>query len=346
MLYDKIGILKLSTSAGKTLIAGMILKILNIPFLFIADKKGLIQQAWEEFTKVGLDCGICHSEKKIFKQSMCCTIGSISKINNLNEIKVLIFDECHHGGANQFQTFFSSFLPPIRIGLSATPEGNDPFKFALLKQFFGEIVYTVGVNELITEGFVAEPTIFFIRNKVKPEIDWNITEIKQVIENKNRNNIIKKIVNNNSDKHILILVNKQQHGEILNKLIDNSIYIDGRDSIKLRNEVKENIENGTQKIVIASGIFNEGISINSIEIIINASARKGRVEQIQKIGRGLRIKQGKTKVVMIDFEDNGNKILYKQHLTRKNEWKKEGFKNFKIVNESDIEDLDFTSFLD
>ena len=76
-LQNKIGIIKLPTSAGKTLIAAAILKAIGKPFLFLVNRKGLATQTWIEFNKMGLDCGVCHSETKVFKESMVATIGSV-----------------------------------------------------------------------------------------------------------------------------------------------------------------------------------------------------------------------------------------------------------------------------
>ncbi len=332
-LKNKIGIIKLPTSSGKSIIIAAILKILNMPFLLLVNKKGLADQLWNDFISFGINCGICHSEKKIFKDSMVCTIGSVYKIN-LENIKVVVVDEVHNSSASQFQDFFKKFLPPIRLGFSATPEGNSKYNFALIRQFFGEIIYTLSPKILLDKGIIAEPFIYFVNNICDPEINWPMTEQKQVIDNKNRNGIIADFVNNNKNYCFLILVERMEHGKILNNLIDDSVYLDGNDSIKRRNEIKNEMEDDVRKVVITTRIWNEGISVKAIQILINASARKSSIQSIQKLGRALRIKEGKTKTIIIDFNDFGNGFLNDQSHLRKKIWKKEGYKNIK-----DIEDL-------
>lgn len=345
ILKSKVGILKLPTSAGKSYISALILKWLNKPFLFLVNKKGLAFQTWKEFNRLGLDCGVCYSGKYVMKPSMVCTIGSIKRIKNLHEIKVLLIDETHRASSSQFQEFLKTFLPPIRIGLSATPEGNSKYKYSLIEQFMGEVSYTIKAKQLIDKKVIAEPFIFFVENFVNGELDWRLTEEKQIIKNEERNGLIAEFVNGNEGHCILVLVSRRDHGKSLQSLIPGSVYLDGEDSVKEREIIKDKMESGEQKVVITTGIFNEGISIKAIEVLINASARKSFIETIQKLGRALRIKDGKERSVIIDFEDNGNGFLKKQSMTRKSSWKKEGFTNIRMIKHSNLKHLNVKDIL-
>lgn len=344
-IKNKVGIIKLPTSAGKTLIAAAILKALNLPFLFLVNRKGLATQTWKEFGKMGIDCGVCHSEAKVFKESMVATIGSVHKIPTLDRERVLIGDEIHRFGSGQFQEFLKQFMPPYRIGLSATPEGNSPFYYAKVRQFFGDVIYSVPSTELISNGVIAEPHIFFVRNWVEPEHDWPMTEARQIVDNKNRNGIIRDFVHNHKDKCILILVTRIEQGKTLERMIEGSTYVDGSEPIKVRESIRAGMESGEIKTVISTSIFNEGVNIKAIQVLINASARKSVIDTIQKLGRSLRVKEDKFKSVIIDFQDNGNYFLERQSAKRKNIWKSEGFVKINLVTIEELMSLDVEKVL-
>jgi superfamily II DNA or RNA helicase len=276
---------------------------------------------------------------------MICTIKSVHRIRNLSEIKILLIDEVHRASSKTFQDFLKKFSPPIKLGFSATPEGNTKYNFALIRQFFGTIIYSINAKYLIKENKIAKPVIYFVNNISSPEINWPITEQKQIIYNKDRNNLIADFVNKNNDKCFLILVSRIEHGKILKEKIPNSVYLDGSDSVKHRDEIKNKMENGEVKVTITTNIFNEGISIKAIQVLINASARKSSIQTIQKLGRALRIKDNKKKSLVIDFQDNGNKFLYNQYEKRKNIWIKEGFDDINEVYDIDLLELDIETTL-
>jgi len=85
------------------------------------------------------------------------------------------------------------------------------------------------------------------------------------------------------------------------------------------------------KTLIASNIFNTGISINNIELFINASAGKSKIQTLQKIGRALRKAEGKKVATIIDFMDYGNKFLERHSNQRINLYKDAGFLDIVVV---------------
>ena len=102
----------------------------------------------------------------------------------------------------------------------------------------------------------------------------------------------------------MVLCNTQAlpQGREINSMIDGSVYLDGSSDNETRQEeyAKYAEENGI--IVIASaGIASTGLSIDRIFCLVLLDTGKSFVKCIQSVGRGLRKKGDKNKVIVIDI---------------------------------------------
>jgi superfamily II DNA or RNA helicase len=56
-------------------------------------------------------------------------------------------------------------------------------------------------------------------------------------------------------------------------------------------------------VIIASKVFKKGISINRLDLIIDAAGRKNREDAVQKFGRGVRRHKHKRGLIYLDISD-------------------------------------------
>lgn len=319
------GIIKAVTSSGKTEIIIAFLKIIKLPTLIIVNKITLAQQIQTRLQNAGLKCGLCYGKACQVEANTVTTIQSIKKVPDLYKYKMIIVDEVHNASANSYQDFLKSTNYSFIYGFSATPEGNDKFKFAKIQQYFGPVLTEIKASELMKEEVIARPEIKFIESECHPTLSWQSAQEKCVVNNEARNNKIIEIANSTSEP-TLILIRIIEHGENLKNKIPDSVFISGKDSAEERRDVIKKIENGEIKTVISSNIFNEGISINSIKVLIIASGGKSKIETLQKLGRALRTSKDKKKALIYDFFDRNNRFTEKHSLKRKYIYKKAGFK--------------------
>jgi len=142
-------------------------------------------------------------------------------------------------------------------------------------------------------------------DNLKDGIKYRIFFDECIINNTKRNETIKQLCENHSNKTILILVKYVKHGELLEQLIPNSKYLHGKISDKKREQMFEDFTDGSQKILISTiSIFEEGIDIPRLNIVINASAHKLERTSIQTLGRALRTHDSKDNAIYYDFFDN------------------------------------------
>lgn len=327
MLKTNTGIIKATTSAGKSFCISAYIRCSKLPTLIIVNKVTLAQQLRKGFLKDGIDCGINTGQGLIPGVCMVSTIQSIKKLTDLTKYKCLIMDEVHNGSAKVFQDFFGSISYPFKFGFSATPFNNNHFKYALIRQFFGSIIEEVGAEELMKNEVIAVPDITFIKIECKNTIDYPSAYQEAIVFNKSRNKKILELVEKHKGEQILILIRIIEHGEALKEFLQDAIFVNGKDtSPKERMRVIEEFEKGKIKIIISSDIFNEGISISNINVLIIASGGRSVVATSQKLGRALRITDTKKTASVYDFMDVGNKFTEKHSKMRSCIYKKIGFK--------------------
>jgi superfamily II DNA or RNA helicase len=126
----------------------------------------------------------------------------------------------------------------------------------------------------------------------------------------------------------------EKHGiplyeDIKAKAPDKNVYIvhGGVETLD-REDIRKNTELDANTIIVASyATFSTGINIPSIENIVFASPTKSKIRNLQSIGRGLRLKDGKTHLNLYDIADD---IQYK---SRKNHTLNHFVERIKIYSE-------------
>ncbi len=92
----------------------------------------------------------------------------------------------------------------------------------------------------------------------------------------------------------------------------------------LRTEAKD-----FQVLIGTYGLFSTGVDIPALDTVILAMSTKvdGDYDAtlIQSVGRILRLHNDKLRPVVVDLDDNLNKIMHRHHLSRMTVYKREGW---------------------
>lgn len=147
-------------------------------------------------------------------------------------------------------------------------------------------------------------------------------ESKLYVFNNIRNEMIVRHAIEND--HVLILYTRREHGEILERMIGEKIGIDkvkrvdGLDDGKTREEAKAFLEQHSKHVILASGIFKQGVDIPAINTLIIAGAGKGTTMVVQRFVRITRQHKasGKVKGKVIDYMDNFSSLSLRQSQKR------------------------------
>ena len=246
----------------------------------------------------------------------------------------VLVSNCHHIPSDTLSTVAMKCVNAYyRIGVSATPwrDTNDDIliEAALAKQNKEDYI---SASKLIELGYLVEPTIYFvpIKDKFKGK-NYQQVYNSAIVLNENRNKIIYKIAQKmyEKNKHILILFKQVNHGtEIalnLQKIISNKTHpikivnpknnkdvtimvkevelLSGSDDTIKRLAVFEAIRQGICRCLVASTIADEGLDLPILDTLILAGGGKSSTRAFQRVGRVLRLHEGKEKAIVFDFKD-------------------------------------------
>lgn len=251
-------------------------------------------------------------------------------IDYLNSIRVWIADECHSVGTPSYTTI-SSYLnnTTFRIGLSATTEREDGLTL-LIEALLGPKIASISEKRMINEGKIKEPRFEFIQspptyipaNLLKQDYNhfvYNKMYDWAIVNNDGRNRQAVEIVKSHLSQStfpIVLIVRKvgttskgtTSHADILQYLlkqegIDFSVIHGQTPKKELKTYLSDLAECKIRGIIAGPGIFKEGLSINTIGALVFMAAGSSSIEFIQRVGRALRLFEGKDNPVIYDFMD-------------------------------------------
>ena len=333
-LKQGMGIVKVATGGGKTVMICAALKAYDpILALVVANQINLVMQLKDRMISYGFDeskIGIIYGGEKDYKGKQF-VFSTIQSIMNYPEVykyaEVLIVDECKHTEASTYVELSKKTNALVKIGFDATPFTNeDQVIDWTIKKSIGDVIYEKTTRDLINMKILVRPLIGMLKveNESAKNLDYRKTYTQLIVMNDTRNNLIKKIVEKENGK-ILILIREIEHGRQLQKLIPDSTFLWGEiDSIERYREMQNFINSKEKYVLIGSTIFDEGIDFEKgIDAIVIASAGKGFRKVVQRLGRALR-PNGKGFITVYDFYDTGNKYLKNHSESRKVIYENEG----------------------
>ena len=333
------GRIVIATGGGKTLVALEILRQLGVKSLFVVNTKEALYDTYnmavsffgDENVKNGNISNYSKTRKVgdfLTLTTMAQIVANYKKANkDLSNVEAIVIDECHHSGATSWYESIMLSNSYYRFGLTATNFRTDGGSKLLLATT-GKTIVNINANTLQKLGYLVKADINIYELNEPKELDTPLKyhEIydKGIVYNDTRNNVIVDIVKRNLGKSILVVVEKIEHGIVLENLIKqitDCVYINGNS--KNREEIKKKFADGDIKVVIATRIYNESVDIPILEVVINASGGMSGIKVLQRIGRALRLNVNKQKSQIWDFLDNFNVKLQTHSYQRIKYMKKE-----------------------
>ena len=315
------------------MMAGCIAKFNVKPVCIFADKIGLCQQLKQEMEKfLGVEVGLVGDGIEDYKDITVISVQSADD-NYIKNAQMCLWDECHHLPASSLVSIANKCKNAYyRIGVSATPwrdAGDDLLIEAVLNKKKDAVI---NASMLIEMGYLVKPEIYFVPIKqVFKGKNYQDIYNKAIVENLDRNKIITKIAYNMyiRDKHILMLYKNIKHGEKLLDTVSKRIgekvkpftiknpktnkdvtvrvrnveLLSGNDDTVKRLAVFEAVKAGFCRCLIASTIADEGLDLPILDTLILAGGGKSSTRAFQRIGRVIRLHEGKTKGIVFDFTD-------------------------------------------
>jgi superfamily II DNA or RNA helicase len=243
------------------------------------------------------------------------------------QFNVIFGDEAHQFKAKSL-TGVMEKMDNIRyrVGTTGTLDNKKVHRL-VLEGIFGPVLKVTSTKALMDSGRLTTLNIMCVllkyneevrksrkNNTYQEEMDW-------LVQNEKRNKFIRNLAIKSSGNTLVLFQYVEKHGKILYELIKEKshenrkvFFVFGGTETSDREAIRHITEGEDDAIIIASyGTFSTGINIPSIENVIFASPTKSKIRNLQSIGRGLRLKNGKTKCNLYDLADDLHWKSWKNH---------------------------------
>lgn len=247
--------------------------------------------------------------------------------HNLPDYGILLVDECHHVGSSMYNRVFEELNAgktggAFALGLTATPWRPDDTD---LTDYFGQPRVSIDMVMGLKNNFLANVDYRMFTDN----IDWDSLKNiqgksfspkqinKTLFINQWDDAVVYKLRdawNEQPNPRAIVFCGTIEHAIIMRDKINSlgfckaeAIYSGATGgsfepmSQYKRNRILSDFADGMINVVCAVDIFNEGIDVPDVNIIVFQRVTHSRRIFIQQLGRGLRISEGKDKVIVLDF---------------------------------------------
>lgn len=360
------GIVVAATGIGKTYLAAFDSKDYK-RILFVAHREEILKQAEDSFKKVRQtdDTGFFYgNQKDSDKEATFALVQTLGKSEYLNEaffapdaFDYIIIDECHHATAKNYEAIRNYFKPKFWLFLTATPtrlDNEDVFEIANYNT-----VYEVCLQEAINKDWLVpfryygiyDDTINYDEIAMKNG-KYDQTELDKGLMIVKRADLVLKHYKKYNSKRAMGFCSSKAHAEYMadyfnkHKVSAVAVYSGEQGQMAMnRAEALEKLEKGELQVVFSVDMFNEGVDVPSIDMVLFLRPTESEVVFLQQLGRGLRKYKGKAYLIVLDFIGNYKKanlmpfLLGTKEYTEK-EKRKENPQNLELP-EGCLIDFDF-----
>lgn len=350
-LYFPRGILDCATNAGKNSMAALIMN--NLPkdesIIFMVSSTIIFKQALEFFQEVlgKEEIGQVGGGKVEFRRVTICMVktllnrakdsANVRKI--LKETRVLIVDESDEAGAKEYSKVLTYIGAGMRVFVSGTPLEAKKVNNMIAVGLSGLVLGKVTNRELIDAGHSQNPivNILFCDPKNAGFITYEEEKRKNLHLNRDRAEMVAKLIQKHSDKNIVVSYIETAHGYYMEEVakefnpnVDMAVIHGGSAN---RESALEDFKKGKISVLFTSMILKRGANIPNIEVLIMAQGGKSTITIKQLVGRAVRHDGKNSDVLVYDFYDHNSKHLSKHSRDRIRIYEKEGFDIVKHYHE-------------
>lgn len=325
MLEEGSGMSICATGAGKTIMCAalaMVLLMNKLQTIVIVPSSDLVTQTVEEFKDVLSNFDVTvgaysGGAKEIDNPIVVATWQSLQNAPHyMSSFQAFIVDEAHGAKANVIKQLITVHGKHIshRYGVTGTLPKPKTDQYDL-KLSIGKVLREVSASWLISQGYLSQLEIEpIITQDVDPGMPDYQSEKAYLSRDDGRLKALSRLIIGWCQEHgnTLVLVNSITQGQLLQKIIPDSVFLSGASGKDERQENYANYADKDDLIVIATfGIASTGISIDRIFCLVMIDAGKSFIKAIQSVGRGLRKKGDKS---FVHVKDVASKLKFsKKH---------------------------------
>lgn len=321
-------LLVLATGLGKTVVGGEVIRrhLESHPdarILVVAHMKELVEQLekalWRHLDKsVSTQVLTGDTRPTSFEGVTVATIDSVLGLVRTGwRPSLIMIDETHHvGETGMFAQLLDECQDARQFGVTATPWRGDKFD---ITSRFGEPSYSLGIAEGMADGYLAQVDYrMYVDNldwdfvRHASEHGYSIKELNKALFLPQRDEEIvdefRQAWREIRDPRAIVFCQTIEHAERMATLLagaDQSwrraSYLHSGLSRQQRQILLNAFRLGRVPIITCVDVFNEGVDVPDVNLIAFLRVTHSRRIFVQQLGRGLRLREGKESLKVLDF---------------------------------------------
>ncbi len=318
--WDK-GILKtllvLPTGCGKTIVFAKVTEecVRNGDRVLILAHRGeLLEQAADKIHKTtGLVCATEKSEESCLGSWFRIAVGSVQSLMREKRLSqfpedyfdTIIIDEAHHSISGSYQRILGHFPEAKVLGVTATPDRGD---MKNLGQVFGSLAYEYTLPKAIKSGYLSPIKALTIPLRMDlsgvgvQAGDFKSGDIATALDpylQQIADEMAQYCMDRKTVVFLPLVKTSQKFRDILNGKGFSAAEVNGES--RDRAEILSAFEDGTYNVLCNSMLLTEGWDCPAVDCIVVLRPTKVRSLYSQMVGRGTRLADGKTELLLLDF---------------------------------------------
>ncbi len=307
----------LPTGCGKTIVFAKVAEECvrqGNRVLILAHRGELLEQAADKIKKsTNLGCATEKAEQSCLGSWFRITVGSVQSMQREKRLSqfsddyfnVIIIDEAHHCISDGYQKVLQHFPSAKVLGVTATPDRGD---MRNLGEFFESLAYEYTLPKAIREGYLSPikamtiPLQLDLSGVSIQSGDFKAGDIATALDpylHQIADEMMKYCRDRKTVVFLPLVKTSQKFKEILNEKGFKAAEVNGES--KDRAEVLEAFDKGEYNVLCNSMLLTEGWDCPSVDCVIVLRPTKVRSLYSQMVGRGTRLCEGKSHLLLLDF---------------------------------------------
>lgn len=267
-----------------------------------------------------------NSTKETKKDIIFASVQSLGKEKYLNEryfdkdyFDYIVVDEFHHAVSKNYQNIINYFNPKFMLGLTATPDRLDNKDVFSICDY--NTVYEATLKTAIDKGWLVPFRYYGIYdesvNYDKVEYKngkYNEKELEKALSINNRAELILKHYKKYKSTRALGFCTSKSHAEFMAKYFNENgvpscaVYSSNEGEYNEERSIAlKKLRNEDINVIFSVDMFNEGLDIKSIDMVMFLRPTESPTVFLQQLGRGLRKDKNKKYLNVLDFIGNFKK---------------------------------------
>ncbi|EKM25144.1 DEAD/DEAH box helicase [Vibrio sp. HENC-03] len=332
-------VIVLPTGAGKSLVIAELARLAKGRVLVLAHVKELVEQNHAKYEGYGLKGSIFSAglgRKETDQQVVFASVQSV--VRNLdsfkNQFSLLVIDECHRvpdektSSYQKVITHLRELNPGIKVlGLTATPYRLGMgwiYQYHTRGQvrteesrFFRDCIFELPIRYLLDENFLTParmmdaPVLSYDFSQLKPANTgrYKEAEMDMVIDKAKRATpqIVEQIIQYaNERKGVMVFAATVRHAQEIHGLLpegETAIVI-GDTPTPERDAIIQSFKNREIKYLVNVSVLTTGFDAPHVDLIAILRPTESVSLYQQIVGRGLRLSEGKSECLVLDYAGN------------------------------------------